>query len=442
MPQTDWALPARDGTRTDNGSPVRPIDRIRQDPDDVRRAIRGRGYERPDVDRIAAIDERVRALRSEGERLRAERNAASKGGPPSEETRARMRDLGERVKRIEAEAGPLEAELAELLLWIPNVIHPAVPEGASDQDNVVIRKDEPRVLPFPARPHWEVGEALGILDIPRGTKLSGSRFYVLRGAGAALQRALIAWMIDLKIDAGFTEIYPPFVTREETLRVTGQLPHFDDNLYRDARDDLWLIPTAEPQLVALHRDEVIPAERLPLRYVAYTACFRREHMSAGRDVRGIKRGHEFDKVEMVVYCAPEDSPAWLERMTGLAVDVLERLELPVRVHERCTADLGFNAMRGYDIDAWGPGAGEWLEVSSASDCGPFQAERANIRFRREPGGKPEHPHLLNASGVALPRLVIAILESYQQEDGSLLIPAALRPYLRGRERIAPGEFAL
>ncbi|MEK7284918.1 MAG: aminoacyl--tRNA ligase-related protein, partial [Chloroflexota bacterium] len=211
---------------------------------------------------------------------------------------------------------------------------------------------------------------------------------------------------------------------------------------RDAFDDLWLVPTAEPQLVALHRDEVLAPDRLPARYVAYTACFRREHMSAGRDVRGIKRGHEFDKVEMVVHCTPESSPAELELLRELAVEVLEKLELPVRLVERCTGDLGFNALRGYDLEAWGPGAGEWLEVSSVSNCGDFQAERANIRFRREPGAKPEHVHTLNGSGLALPRLMIAILENYQQADGSLVIPAAVRPYMGGRERIAPGEFSL
>ena len=342
----------------------------------------------------------------------------------------------------DAELGTLQAERDAALLWIPNVIDPRVPRGKDEHDNRVVRKDEPRKLPVAPRPHWEIGEALGILDIPRGTKLSGSRFYVLRGAGAALQRGLIAWMIDLKLRAGFTEIYPPFVTKRETLIATGQLPHFDDNLYRDEDDDIWLVPTAEPQLVALHRDETLDGASLPRTYVAYTACFRREHMSAGRDVRGIKRGHQFDKVEMVVHCAPEDSPQWLERMTALAVEVLEKLELPARVTERCTGDLGFNALRGFDIDAWGPASGEWLEVSSASDCGSFQAERAGVRFRREAGGRSEHVHTLNASGVALPRLMIAILENYQRKDGSLEIPRAVRPYLGGREKIAPGEFAL
>jgi len=418
-----------------------PLQRIRENPDEVRATLAARGFDAP-LDPILELDKKARELRRQLEDLNAERNKASRGGPPSDEVKALMREVGERIKAISGELGALESERDEKLLWIPNVIDPRVPPGKDENDNKVVRKDGPKKLALEPRPHWELGESLGILDIPRGTKLSGSRFYVLRGAGAALQRALIGWMIDLKIAAGFTEIYPPFLTRRETLVATGQLPHFDANLYRDTQDDLWLVPTAEPQLVALHRDEVLEPAQLPRRYVAYTACFRREHMSAGRDVRGIKRGHQFDKVEMVVHCVPEDSPKWLDRMTELAVEVLEKLELPARVTERCTGDLGFNAMRGFDIDAWGPASNEWLEVSSASDCGSFQAERSNIRFRREAGGKADHVHTLNASGLALPRLMIAIMENYQQKDGSLEIPKALRSYLGGREKIAPGEFTL
>ena len=418
-----------------------PLQRIRENPDEVRATLEARGFKAP-LDRIIELDAQVRKLLSESETLKAERNRASKGGPPSDAVKARMRELGDRIKTIDAELGTLQAERDAALLWIPNVIDPRVPRGKDEHDNRVVRKDEPRKLPVAPRPHWEIGEALGILDIPRGTKLSGSRFYVLRGAGAALQRGLIAWMIDLKLRAGFTEIYPPFVTKRETLIATGQLPHFDDNLYRDEDDDIWLVPTAEPQLVALHRDETLDGASLPRTYVAYTACFRREHMSAGRDVRGIKRGHEFDKVEMVVHCTPEDSPKWLDRITDLAVEVLDLLELPVRVTERCTGDLGFNTLRGFDIDAWGPASNEWLEVSSASDCGPFQAERANIKFRREPGGKAEYAHTLNASGLALPRLMSAIMENYQTPDGSLDIPEVVRSYMGGRAKIAPGEFAL
>jgi len=420
---------------------MRPIDRIRADPEAVRAMLTARGFDVP-LDRIVTLDARSRELKSETETLRADRNKASKGGPPTDEVKARMRAVGTRIAEIDKELAAVDAELAGHLDWIPNVIAPGVPLGKNEADNVVVRQDEPRALPFAARPHWEIGEALGILDIPRGTKLSGSRFYVLRGAGAALQRALITWMLDLKIEAGFTEIYPPFVTRRETLQASAHLPHFDENLYRDEDDDIWLIPTAEPQLVSLHRDETIPFERLPARYVAYTACFRREHMSAGRDVRGIKRGHQFDKVEMVVFCLPEDSPRELAFLTAKAVEVLERLDLPARVVERCSGDLGFVAVKGFDVEAWAPGAGEWLEVSSCSDGGSLQAERANIRFKREAGGRPEHPHILNASGLALPRLLIAVLENYQQADGSVVIPTVLRPYLHGRERIAMGEFSL
>src|SRR5881296_1013529 len=420
---------------------MKPLQRIREQPDEVRATCAARGLDAP-IDRIIDLDAQVRALRQEEDKLKAERNRESRGGPPSEAVKARMREVGDRIKEIETRREVLEAELEEKVLWIPNVIDPRVPKGKDEHDNVVVRKDKPKPLALAPRPHWEIGEALGILDIQRGTKLSGSRFYVLRGAGAALQRALIAWMIDLKIENGFTEIYPPFVTKRETLVATGQLPHFDQNLYRDQFDDLWLVPTAEPQLVALHREETIDLATLPRRYVAYTACFRREHMSAGRDVRGIKRGHEFDKVEMVVYCHPEESPKELEGLVDRAVEVLERLEIPVRVIELCTGELAFQATRGFDVEAWAPGVGEWVEVSSCSNCGSFQAERASIRYRREPGGKIEHPHLLNGSGLALPRLMISIIENYQQQDGSVVIPKAVRPYMRGRERIAPGEFAL
>ena len=414
---------------------MRPIDRVRQDPAQVRRELEQRGFDAP-LDRIVESDRAARELRQQLETLQAERNKASRGGPPSDEVKARMRQIGDRIKAIDAELAPLEAQLAEDLLWIPNVIDPAVPVGKDETGNVEIRKDPVREPGFPARPHWEIGEALGVLDIPRGTKLSGSRYYVLRGAGAALQRALISWMIDLKVARGFTEIYPPFMTKRETLVGTGQLPHFDANLYRDAQDDLWMVPTAEPQLVAMHSDESFTPAQLPRRYVAYTACFRREHMSAGRDVRGIKRGHQFDKVEMVVHCLPEDSPKELELLRELAVEVLDKLELPVRVTERCTGDLGFNSLRGYDVEVWGPGAGEWLEVSSVSNCGDFQAERSSIRLKREPKAKPELVHTLNGSGLAVGRTLVAILENYQEADGSVAVPPVLRPYMGGVDRIA------
>lgn len=403
--------------------------------------LAARHFEAP-LDRLLDLDTHVRQLQSEKELLQAERNKASKAGPPSDAVKARMREVGDRIKEIDGLLQPLTRERDDAALWIPNEVAADVPPGKDEHDNPVLREDAKRELHFTPRTHWEIGEALGILDIPRGVKLAGSRFYVLRGAGAALQRALIAWMIDLKIEAGFTEIYPPFVTRRETLLASAHLPHFDENLYRDDDDDVWLIPTAETQLISLHRDETIPVERLPIRYVAYTACFRREKMSAGRDVRGIKRGHQFDKVEMVVLTKPEESRAELDRLTDLAVQVLEKLELPARVVERCAGDLGFVATKGYDVETWSPGVKEWLEVSSTSDGGALQAERAAIRFKREARGKVEHPHILNASGLALPRLMIALIENYQQADGSLVIPHVVRSYLGGRERIAPGEFAL
>ena len=407
----------------------------------MRATLAARHFDAP-LDRLLELDAKVREAQSEKERLQAERNKASKGGPPTDEVKALMRRIGDRIKEIDAELLPLTKERDELALWIPNDVAPDVPPGKDEHDNPVLREDAKRELRFEPKPHWEIGEALGILDIPRGVKLSGSRFYVLRGAGAALQRALIQWMIDLKLDAGFTEIYPPFVTRKETLLASAHLPHFDENLYHDEDDDIWLIPTAETQLISLHRDETVPLEKLPIRYVAYTACFRREKMSAGRDVRGIKRGHQFDKVEMVVVTKPEDSPGELLRLTDLAVQVLEKLELPARVVERCAGDLGFTAMKGFDVEAWAPGVREWLEVSSTSDGGSLQAERSAIRFKREAASRVEHPHILNASGLALPRLMISVIENYQQADGSLVIPNAVRPYMRGRERIAPGEFSL
>jgi seryl-tRNA synthetase len=425
----------------DNDTLMNRLQRVREDPGGVRAMLAARHFDAP-LDRILELDKKSRELRAKKELLQAERNKASKGGPPTDAVKARMREVGDQIKDIDATLGPLETERDELVLWIPNDVAPDVPDGKNEHDNRVVREDPRSELSFPAKPHWEIGEALGILDIPRGAKLAGSRFYNLRGGGAALERALIAWMIDLKIDAGFTEIYPPFVTRKETLIASAHLPHFDENLYRDDDDDLWLIPTAEPQLVAQHRDETIPLERLPLRYVAYTACFRREKMSAGRDVRGIKRGHQFDKVEMVCFTLPEDSPKELDRLTQLAVDVVEKLELPVRLVERCAGDLGFVAMKGYDVETWGPGVGEWLEVSSVSDGGSLQADRGGIRFKRDGSARSEHPHILNASGVALPRLMISIMENYQQQDGSLIIPKAVRPYMRGRERIVPGEFSL
>jgi seryl-tRNA synthetase len=277
---------------------------------------------------------------------------------------------------------------------------------------------------------------LDIIDFERGVKLSGSRFYILKGAGARLQRALIFWMLDVHTrENNHTELYLPFVVKRDMLEGAGQLPKFEHNLYHDFEDDLWLVPTAEVGITNVHRDEILTADQLPLYYVGYTACFRREKMSAGRDVRGIKRLHQFDKVEMYKFTLPETSYDELESMLETAADLLRRLELPYRVLELCSGDIAFGASKGYDLEIWAPGAEEWMEVSSCSNCTDFQARRANVRFRREAGAKPEFVHTLNGSGLALPRIMIGIIENYQQADGSILVPDVLRPYMGGTDVI-------
>jgi seryl-tRNA synthetase len=313
-----------------------------------------------------------------------------------------------------------------------NLPHPSVPDGPDETYNVVIAQEgEPRTFDFTPKPHWELGEALDIIDFERGVKLSGSRFYVLKGPGARLQRALIQWMLDLHGKQGYDEVYTPFVVKEQCMWGARQLPKFRDNLYRDVEDDLWLVPTAEVPVTNLHRDEILDADQLPLRYCAYTPCFRREKMSAGRDVRGIKRGHQFDKVEMYMFVRPETSYDELEKLRADAEETCRLLGLPFRTKELCTGDLGFAATRTYDIEVWAPGQGEWLEVSSCSNVEAFQARAANIRYRPEPGARPEYVHTLNGSGLGLPRTLIAILENYQQADGSVVIPEVLRPYMGG-----------
>jgi seryl-tRNA synthetase len=289
---------------------------------------------------------------------------------------------------------------------------------------------KPPDISFKPLPHWELAEKLGIIDFQRGVKLSGSRFYVLKGQGARLQRALITFMLDLHVkEHGYTEIYPPFMVKRECMVGSGNLPKFADNLYHDEEDDLWFVPTAEVPLTNLHRDEVLPPGTLPLNYVAYTACFRREKMAAGKDTRGIKRGHQFDKVELYKFTEPETSDAELEKLLGNAEDVSQHLGIPYRVLQLCTGDLGFASSKSFDIEMWAPGCSEWLEVSSCSNCVDFQARRANIRYRPDPKAKLSFVHTLNGSGLALPRVVIALLENYQQADGSIKVPEALIPYM-------------
>ena len=415
---------------------------IREQPDAVRKSLADRQTPGP-VDEILALDVRRRDLLSEIERLRAEQNAAGKkiGAAKDPADRARMIDemkgVSSRVDELAPTLREVEEQLDALVMEIPNIPDVATPYGESEAQNVVARQSGEEYTDVWRKPHWELGEALDIIDFERGVKLSGSRFYVLKGAGARLQRALIAFMLELHIDNhGYTEMYLPAMVKEEAMWHSGQLPKFRDNLYHDAEEDFWFVPTAEVPLTNMHGDEILEPGELPRHYVAYTPCFRREKMSAGRDVRGIKRGHQFDKVEMYKFCEPERSGEELERMLDDALDVCRALGFRHRVIEICTGDLGFNAARTYDIEVWSPGVGEWLEISSVSNCSDFQARRANIRFRREAGGRPEFVHTLNGSGLALPRTMIAVMENYQQPDGSIEVPEPLRKFMGGATSIS------
>jgi seryl-tRNA synthetase len=408
---------------------------IRENLESVRESL-GRRGDAFALDSVIELDEHYRGLLRQTEELRAQHNEMSKkvgtGKERSQQLITEMRQLGEQISSLQGQTKEAKAKLDSLLLDLPNLPHPGVPLGKHEGDNVVVRTwGQPKELPFKPLPHWELGESLGIIDFQSGVKLSGSRFYVLKGLGARLQRALISFMLDVHLDEhGYTEVYLPAMVKRECMASSGHLPKFGDNLYHDAEDDFWFIPTAEVPLTNLHRDDILSGDRLPINYVAYTPCFRREKMSAGADTRGIKRGHQFDKVELYKFTVPEQSDEELERLVADAEDICRRLGIPYRVAELCTGELGFAARRTYDIEMWAPGCGEWLEVSSCSNCGDFQARRANIRYRPEPGAKPQLVHTLNGSGLALPRVLIAVLENYQQPDGTVLVPEVLAPYLR------------
>ncbi len=401
---------------------------IRENPEVVRQAITNRHDNAP-LDEILQMDSERRQKMTELEDMRRNRKQSSRerqadAAEEGRALRAKIHDLEEAVKI-------LDGKLTDLLLQMPNIPGPRVPIGKDSNDNVVIRSwGEPKKLPFPPKPHWELGESLGIIDFARGVKLSGTRFYVLRGLGARLQRAIITFMLDLHTtEHGYREIYPPYMVKKECLVGAGQLPKFIDNLYHDAEEDYWWVPTAEVPLTNLHRDEIIPPGMLPFYYVAYTACFRREKMSAGKDTRGIKRGHQFDKVEMYKFVEPENSCDELEKMVHDAEDVCEKLGLPYRILQICTGDLGFGSTMTYDIEVWAPGCQEWLEVSSCSNCGDFQGRRANVRYRPSADAKPQFVHTLNGSGLALPRIMIAVMENYQQADGTIAVPKVLQDFL-------------
>lgn len=408
---------------------------IRDNTDRVKRDLVLRNAEAP-IDRIVHLDERRRALLGEVERLRAERNAAGREIGKSNDAAVRnekieaMRLVAEQIDGLDVDLKAVETELDLLLLEVPNIIDPEAPEGPDEHSNVVIETvGELPEFAFTPRPHWELGTIIDGIDLERGVKMSGSRFFALRGGAARLHRALIQFMLNEHSDAGFVEHYLPYMLSEASLTASGQLPKFRENLYRDAEEDYYFVPTAEVPFVNLYRDEIMAPGQLPLRLVAHTPCFRREKMSAGRDVRGIKRLHQFEKVEMFVYCEPEQSASELDMLVRRARSIPEMLGLTYRVVALCTGDIGFNATRTFDIEVWSPGAGEWLEVSSASNCLDFQARRANIRYRPQADASPRHPHMLNASGLALPRTLIAVMETYQQEDGSIRVPDLLRPYV-------------
>ena len=412
---------------------------IREQPEQVKAALLSLNADSTQVDTIMTLDARRRESLTKVEALRAERNRVSKkinrlrDQAERERLIAEMRQVGDRISALEKELRQVESDLETAMLAAPNLPHESVPVGPDETHNVVVRQwGEPGDFDFEPVPHWDLGPELGILDFEHGVKLSGSRFYILRGAGARLQRALIAWMLDVHTrEHGYTEVYLPFVVKERCMWGAGQLPKFADNIYHDVEDDLWLVPTAEVPLTNLHRDEILSGDQLPVRYVAYTACFRREKMSAGRDVRGIKRGHQFDKVEIYKFTIPETSYDELEAMVEDGLDICRHLGIPYRLVQICTGDLGFTTAKTYDIEMWAPGCGEWLEVSSLSNCEAFQARRANIRYRPERGAKPRFVHTLNGSGLALPRVMIAVMENYQQADGSIVVPEILRPWMGG-----------
>jgi seryl-tRNA synthetase len=440
------------------------VQRLREDAETVRHGAIAKGEDPAIVDDALALDARRRELLGQSDALKAERNAASKAigeavrggarpdGPEVATLKATSVAAGARVEALDRQLGDVEARLEELLLRIPNPPDPDVPVGG-EEANVTVRtwgdqlpREQPRdgevgadaergAATWTRRPHWEIAEALGIIDNARGAKVAGSGFPVYKGAGSALQRALISWFLDVHTrEHGFTEVWPPAVVNEASARGTGQIPDKEDQMYVVTRDDLYLVPTAEVPVTNLHRDEILAGEELPIRYAAYSPCFRREAGAAGKDTRGILRVHQFDKVEMVLFERPSESDAALEWMTARAEVLLQRLGLAYRVVLMSTREMGFTQARKYDLEVWAPGVERWLEVSSCSNFRDFQARRMAVRYRPEPGARPELVHTLNGSGLALPRTVAAILETYQREDGSVEVPPVLRPYL-GREVI-------
>ena len=423
---------------------------VREHPDEVRTGFRNRGLD-PDVilAPFAELDAKRRAQILEVENLKREQNAAGeevarakKQGLDPSAVFAANKARGQQIKQLEAALEEVEQKRTELLMTVPNLPHPSVPVGKSAEDNAEVRRHgEPRAFDFEPKPHWDIGAALGILDFERAAKMSGARFSVLMGAGARLERALINFMLELHTqEHGYTEVEPPFLVNADALRGTGNLPKFEQDLFKIAGDwDLYLIPTAEVPLTNLYRGEILDGRQLPMRFTAYTPCFRSEAGSYGADVRGLIRQHQFDKVELVKFTTPDQSFDELEKLTANAEEVLNRLDLPYRTMLLSTGDMGFASAKTYDIEVWLPSQKTYREISSCSNTMAFQARRANIKFRPQGTGKVEYVHTLNGSGLAVGRTLIAILENYQQKDGSVVIPPALRPYMGGLERIASVE---
>jgi seryl-tRNA synthetase len=431
------------------------VQRLREEPDRIRQGAIDKREDPSIVDRALAVDARRRELLTAIEQDRSQRNTwsqdigrmikggADPAGADVETLRRASTQAGERISRGEVELRDVEGELEELLLRIPNPADPEVPVGGEEANVTVRTWGEPAThaavaadgTTWERRPHWEIGEALDIIDNGRGAKITGSGFPVYKGAGSRLQRSLITWFLDVHTaEHGFTEVWPPAVVNTASARGTGQIPDKEDQMYVVTRDELYLVPTAEVPVTNLHRDEILEADQLPIRYAAYTPCFRREAGAAGKDTRGILRVHQFDKVEMVLFEKPDDSPAALEWMTARAEVLLQRLGLPYRVLLMSTGEMGFVQRKKYDLEVWAPGVERWLEVSSCSNFGDYQARRMAIRYRPAPGAKPELVHTLNGSGLALARIVAAILEVYQDADGTVTVPEVLRPYL-GTDRI-------
>ncbi|MBP7212965.1 MAG: serine--tRNA ligase [Anaerolineaceae bacterium] len=415
---------------------------FRENPELIKESLQKRHMDPAPVDEIIALDEKRRSLILDVENKKAERNAVSKeiGRMKDKDEReakiSAMRKLGDAITALDEELKSLETVLTTQLASLPNIPDPDVPIGLDDKDNVVLRTiGEIPQFDFEPKPHWDLGPELGIVDFEAGVKLAGTRYYVLEGAGARLERALIFWMLDLHIRQGYREYYPPWMVREEVMFASGQLPKFADNLYHDHEEDYWWVPTAEVPLTGIMMGEVIDEAKLPMNMTAYTACFRREKMSAGRDVRGMKRGHQFDKVEMYKYCLPENAEAELDQMVKDAAATCAELGLTYRILLQSTGDLSFGSHKTYDIEVWAPGCQEWLEVSSISNIGQFQARRANIKYRPSDGSALQFVNTLNGSGLGLPRTLIAVMETYQQADGSIRIPEVLKPFMGGIEVI-------